>query len=278
MIRIKLNPFFILFLFVSIYTGYAKQSLIIFGSVLLHEIGHAAMAGLLKIKVEEIELFPFGGIAKMEDISKYGGYVEAVIAAAGPAVTGIITVAGFFLSRHNEIFGTIGLFNSILFSFNILPALPMDGGRIMRNLLLRSMSYKLATKVVTVIGRVTAIALVIYNIVLLYKGGTGVAYIITGLFIYLGCEKELRFSSYYYLMNKNNYKKNITVKKRLKTRILKLGFDTYARTAAGEFSPGSICIIYVTDDSGKVINILSEADIMDGFLKYGYDCKIGQIK
>ncbi|MGB7605191.1 MAG: M50 family metallopeptidase [Lutisporaceae bacterium] len=278
MIRIKLNLFFILFLFVSIYIGYIHQSLIIFASVLLHEIGHVVVAKLLGIKVEEIELFPFGGVAKMEDITKYGGYMEAFIAIAGPGVTAFIAIIGIVFSGQNELLKTIGQFNIILLTFNIMPALPMDGGRIIRNILLHFMSYKQATKTMVISGRLTAIALVLYNIYIIYKGSNSVAYIITALFIYLGCHKELRYCSYYYLLNRNNSKKGAAGKKGLKTRILKLHQDSYVRFAVNQFSPGSICIIHVIDDSGRVIKTLSEADIMDAFLKYGYDSKIGQIK
>ncbi len=53
--------------------------------------------------------------------------------------------------------------------------------------------------------------------------------------------------------------------------------DTYIRFAAKQFSSGNYCIIKVLDDSGMVIKILNEADIMDGFLKYGYDARIEDI-
>lgn len=277
MIRIKLNLFFILFLFASMYTGFIQQSLIIFASVLLHEIGHAITAKLLGIRVEEIELFPFGGIAKMEDITKYGGFKEGSIAIAGPAVSAMIAALGTVLGEQNELLKTIGQFNFILFVFNIIPALPMDGGRILRNILLHFMSYKRATKTMVILGRLMAIALVFYNILIIYKGSNSVAYIITALFIYLGCHKELRYCSYYYLLNLNN-KKGGFGRRRLMTRTLRLHKDTYIRSAANQFSPNNICIVHVVDDSGRVIKILREADIMDAFLKYGYDSRIGEIK
>jgi stage IV sporulation protein FB len=277
MIRIKLNLFFILFLFASMYTGYIEQSLIIFASVLLHEAGHAVAAKLLHIRVEEIELFPFGGIAKMEDITKYGGLMEAAIAVAGPAISAAIAVAGTALSKQNDLFKAVAQFNMILFTFNIMPALPMDGGRILRNILLHFMSYKQATKIMVILGRLAAIALVFYNILIIYKGSTSIAYIITALFIYLGCHKELRYSSYYYLLNKNNKKSGLG-KKRLRVRTLKLHKDIYIRSAVSQFSPNTVCVIHVIDDNRRVIKILNEADIMDAFLRYGYDSKIGQIK
>jgi stage IV sporulation protein FB len=278
MVRIKLNLFFILFLFASFYSGYINQSIIIFISVLLHEIGHGIVAKLLGIKVEEIELFPYGGVAKMEDITKYGGYTEALIAVAGPAVSGIIAAIGAILSKQNEVFNTISQFNFILMSFNILPALPLDGGRILRNILLHYMSYKQATKMMVISGRIIAIALVLYNIVIIYNGNTSAAYIIIGVFIYMGCHKEMKYCSYYYLLHKNNYKKAHSGKRRLRTRIINVHPDTMIRFAANQFSPSTVCKVHLLDATGQVVRVLSEADIMDAFLKYGYDSKVEQIK
>ena len=75
------------------------------------------------------------------------------------------------------------------------------------------MSYKQATKIMVISGRIIAIALVLYNIVIIYSGNTSAAYIIIGAFIYMGCHKEMKYCSYYYLMNKNNYKKSTWAKK-----------------------------------------------------------------
>jgi stage IV sporulation protein FB len=278
MVRIKLNLFFILFLFASLYTGYINQSITIFVSVLLHEIGHAIIAKLLGIKVEEIELFPFGGVAKMEDITKYGGYTEAFIAVAGPAVSGIIAAIGAIFAQDSVFFNTIAQFNFILMAFNLLPALPLDGGRILRNVLLHHMSYKQATKTMVISGRLIAIALVLYNILMILKGSSSAAYIITGVFIYMGCHKEMKYCSYYYLLHKNNYKKNHSGRMRLRTRIIDVHPDTLIRFTANQFSPNSVCIVHVLDASGRIIKVLSEADIMDAFMKYGYDSRITQIK
>lgn len=278
MVRIKLNLFFILFLFASFYSGYINQSITIFISVLLHEIGHGIIAKLMGIRVEEIELFPYGGVAKMEDITKYGGYTEALIAAAGPAVSGAIAAIASVLPPGNEIVNTIAQFNFILMTFNILPALPLDGGRILRNVLLHYMSYKQATKIMVISGRIIAIALALYNIAIIYNGNTSAAYIIIGVFIYMGCHKEMKYCSYYYLMHKNNYKKSHWGKRRLRTRIINVHSDTMVRFVANQFSPSTICIVHLLDASGQIVKVFSEADIMDAFLKYGYDSKVEQLK
>ena len=214
----------------------------------------------------------------MEDITKYGGYTEALIAAAGPAVSGAIAAIAVILPFDSDLIRAIVQFNFILMSFNILPALPLDGGRILRNILLHYMSYKQATKMMVISGRIIAIALVIYNIVIIYSGNTSAAYIIIGVFIYMGCHKEMKYCSYYYLLHRNNYKKSHSGKRKLRNRIINVNEDTLIRFVTNQFSPSTICIVHLIDGLGRISKIYSEADIMDAFLKYGYDSKMGQIK
>ena len=119
----------------------------LFGSVLLHEIGHAEMARAFKIPTRHITLYPFGGIAAIAKEPKAGSE-EFFIAIAGPVVNFII--AGFvlpFTFLGSEIVGWILLINVVMGIFNLIPAYPMDGGRILRSLLATKMGKTKATKI-----------------------------------------------------------------------------------------------------------------------------------
>jgi Zn-dependent protease len=124
-----------------------------FLSLILHELGHALMARRLGIPIDGIELWFFGGLAKMSREPATAGE-EFKIAAAGPAVTLLLLVlcagAGTLVASGNHfadvaltrehftttpamaLIGWLGLVNAILFIFNIVPAFPLDGGRIAR--------------------------------------------------------------------------------------------------------------------------------------------------
>lgn len=278
--RIKLNLLFILFLFAAFYLGFFKESLILFASVILHELGHVFTAKKIGVFVEAIELYPFGGVARMEDLSKYGGLTETVIASAGPLTSGtlaLLAFAGLKLGGDMDFFDTCFRYNCILFVFNLVPALPMDGGRIIRNILTLYMSFKKATGIMVFTGRLAAVLLLSYNILLLVNRNNTLAYVLTAVFIYAGTVKEMRYCSYYYLLNKSNKKARDIRNRRIRKREINVYKDTYIRFAASQFSSGSYCIINVMDDSGKIIKVLNEADIMNAFLKYGYDAKIGEI-
>jgi Zn-dependent protease len=139
--------------------------LLAFGSVLLHELGHALVARRLGVQVSGIELSFFGGAAKMMDMPRRADH-EIAIAAAGPAVSLMLAGAGLGLgvALHSPLVLTIGGINLVLAAFNLIPALPMDGGRILRALLARKMDFVRATDVAVTVSRVAAVAFVIFGL------------------------------------------------------------------------------------------------------------------
>ncbi len=146
-------------------------TLAIFASVVLHEFGHALMAARFGVKTRSITLLPIGGVARLERMPDRPGQ-ELAIAIAGPSVTaGIILVfvialwvtgTSFVMPETRSV--TVGSFlaqlmwvNVVLLVFNLLPAFPMDGGRVLRAGLATRMSYARATEIATQIGKIFAL-------------------------------------------------------------------------------------------------------------------------
>jgi Zn-dependent protease len=131
-----------------------------FASVLLHELGHAVVARFLDVNIAGIELGFFGGAAKMEGIPRRPNH-EIAIAVAGPIVS--LGLAGLGLGLggvfHSEWLGVIGWINLVLAGFNSIPALPMDGGRVLRAVLAKRTSFARATDQAVRVARVVAVAL-----------------------------------------------------------------------------------------------------------------------
>lgn len=183
--------------------------ILLFTCVLLHELGHALMAKYFKVNVPYITLLPIGGVAQLERMPKRPMH-EFLIAIAGPAVNFalvilllpvVILAVGLsmrsgVMSNINEVFAMIqrpgftGLMvnlaamNLILALFNLLPAFPMDGGRILRALLAMVTGYVRATRYAVFVGRFMAILFAVigiaqFNVILLliaffvYVGGRG---------------------------------------------------------------------------------------------------------
>ena len=137
-----------------------------FVCVVIHEFGHALVARRLGVRVIDVTVWPLGGMARMEDVPVSGGF-EVAIAAAGPLVNlglaGILVGVGWVLRRaglgHTEVLELLAGINLLLAGFNLIPAFPLDGGRLLRGTLAMLIGDRRATRVAVSVGRLLALAL-----------------------------------------------------------------------------------------------------------------------
>jgi Zn-dependent protease len=136
----------------------------VFGCVLLHELGHALMARRFGIATVDITLYPIGGVARLRRMPRAPG-AELLIALAGPAVNVLIVLGLIILGLigvRGEFLETLLLINVMLALFNLIPAFPMDGGRVLRALLSGWLGRARATMIAAGIGRGLALVFGIY--------------------------------------------------------------------------------------------------------------------
>ena len=181
-------------------------TLLLFSIVVLHELGHSIAALNYGVPVKQIVLLPIGGVAQLARIPEKP-IQEFVIAIAGPLVNMILAVilafiaplAGFNLTMGNlssnfealtrasmsSVFAYIFISNLFLAVFNLLPAFPMDGGRVLRAILASRMSYPRATAIAVTIGQGLAWLLGLYG----FLGG-GFFLVLIAIFIFVGASQE----------------------------------------------------------------------------------------
>jgi Zn-dependent protease len=135
------------------------------GSVLVHELGHALMARHLGVPVRAIGLHFFGGAAEMTSLPRKPGD-EVAIAAAGPAVSFALAGLGHGLAAVTGLhaLAIFGWVNLMLGAFNLLPAFPSDGGRILRALLARRRGLVRGTDLAVKVGRVVCLAMAVAGV------------------------------------------------------------------------------------------------------------------
>src|SRR5262249_50827241 len=144
----------------------------LFGCVTLHEFGHILMARRFGVRTPDVILLPIGGVARLERIPEEPKQ-ELLIAVAGPAVTLLIAavlyialrvsgtpVSSGTLDLENGSFAArIMVMNLLLLAFNLIPAFPMDGGRVLRALLATRVGLVRATRAAAAVGQVLAVVM-----------------------------------------------------------------------------------------------------------------------
>lgn len=126
----------------------------LFGSVVLHELGHALAARRYGVETAHITLYPFGGVAAIVGMPRTPKH-ELVIALAGPAVNAVlvaVTLPLYLLTGWYAV-GVIAAMNAVMAVFNMIPAFPMDGGRVLRAALAGKLGWLPATELAIRIGR-----------------------------------------------------------------------------------------------------------------------------
>ncbi|MDI6775000.1 MAG: site-2 protease family protein [Verrucomicrobiota bacterium] len=164
----------------------------LFGSIALHELGHAYVARLKRCRVRRIVLTCIGGVAEMENMPRRP-FDEFLMAAAGPAVSLLLCGACFAgavwapPTDLRDLLVILGVVNRLLLVFNLLPAFPMDGGRILRSILTPRMGRLKATRFAARLGKILAVA---SGLLALWAGYPFT--VVIAVFIYLGARREYR--------------------------------------------------------------------------------------
>lgn len=141
--KIKVHPLFWGVIMIGIFTARFKELIILFCIVFIHELGHALAAAHYKWRIKQIQLLPFGGVAELDEHGNKPLKEELVVVLAGPlqhvwmiAVAYVLYTMGIV---REEMYYFFMWNNLLILCFNLLPIWPLDGGKIMFNIL----SYKL---------------------------------------------------------------------------------------------------------------------------------------
>lgn len=176
----------------------------LFVSVLLHELGHAVVAlKLYGVRTQSIMLWILGGMASLASIPRQR-YAEAVVAIVGP-LTSLILALVFYLPQLllprdtlpavHFLSVYLGLTNVVLAVFNLLPALPMDGGRVLRSLLALRFPYARATEVAAGVSKVCALFMGLFGLL-----GGNLFLLLLAFFVYMAGQAESRQTTFEQLL------------------------------------------------------------------------------
>ncbi len=236
----------------------------VFITVLLHELGHAMAARRFNIKTRDITLLPIGGLARLEKMPEKP-WEELVVAIAGPAVNIVLAaITSLFISipepeafieqlsngvNASNFFLNFFVVNLVLAFFNLLPAFPMDGGRVFRALLSLKLKRTTATNIAAMVGQFVAVLFVLFG----FKNSPTLIFI--GIFIFLGARSEAKYTEMDSLL------KGFKVKDILMQQFQKIDASEPIRNAVSMLLNGQIKNFLVIENN-KVAGTLSRDDII----------------
>lgn len=249
--------------------------LAIFLCVLLHEFGHALMARRYGIKTRDITLLPIGGLARLERMPDQP-VQELWVALAGPAVNVVIALglsigllvfgawqpsAGIHLTDGPFAERLLG-FNVMLVLFNLLPAFPMDGGRVLRALLAMRMNYARATRIAATTGKAMAVLFAVaglfYNPFLIF----------IALFVWLGASQEVGMAEMKHSLA------GVSARAVMMTDFRWLSSEDSLARAAEMLIAGWQQDFPVVDQ-GRVAGVLTRQDLIKGLAQSGPEGRVG---
>jgi Zn-dependent protease/CBS domain-containing protein len=235
-------------------------AILFFIAVLLHELSHSYVAIRKGYRVSGITLFIFGGVSEIESQpSEAPG--EALMAFVGPAASLVIGVAllpVWYLTRGLGNLGTdivsitagmMSFYNLLLGVFNLIPAFPMDGGRVLRALLARRMGFGRATNVAVQVGKSIALAMGLFGLLVFNPW-----LILIALFIYMGAGEEQRETTI------SEALEGLTVGQIMTSPVSTVTTDTTVRQMVDKMMTEKH-LGYPVVEGGKVVGIITLQDI-----------------
>ena len=240
-------------------------SLLFFGSVLAHELGHSFIALREKIAVGGITLFIFGGIAQIKEEPRSPG-AEFRIAIAGPIISlglGLLFGALWLALPASSLLAAPAMYlariNLMLAVFNMIPGFPLDGGRVLRALIWRqTQSYNRATQIATFSGRLVAYGFMAVGLLMMVFGqfANGVWLIFIGWFL------QNAAASAAYQLKVQERLSGVTVAQAMTQDCARVpGLTTLNQIVQGMVLTSGKHCFYVSDELGSVRGMLSLEDI-----------------
>ncbi|MEZ4333770.1 MAG: site-2 protease family protein [Myxococcota bacterium] len=243
--------------------------LALFGCVVLHEFGHALTALRFGVRTRDITLYPIGGVARLERMPEEP-VQELLVALAGPAVNVAIALGLFVVWRlgaslgaleapsltDGTLLGRLLFINLALAAFNLLPAFPMDGGRVLRAGLATRMDYNRATRIAASAGQAMALVFGLigffYNPFLMF----------IALFVWVGAAQEAG------LVEMRTALHGIPVVRAMETLFRVLAPDDPLERAVEE-TLSSPQQDFPVVEQGRVVGLLTRRDLLEGLARRG---------
>ncbi len=278
-IDIYINKILMGMVVVAIILGNGQKVATIFLVIFIHELAHVVTARMFGLEVVDIELYPFGGTIRIGTLLELNPTHEIIISLAGPLINIIISLIYIAIESRStttsyDYFISTNLF---LACFNILPALPLDGGRAMRAILAKEVGLKRATHIMTSGGIVLAMFLIASGIYGILNGIFNMTIFFIAAFLIYSAIREKENAAYVILRDMTNKKDTLLKQGSMEIRHIVVFYDTLLTEIVDSFVPYRYHYIDVVDYQMKPKGSISESQVVEGMVEFGVDMTVGRL-
>lgn len=274
----KINLFVFPVVIASLFYGYFIELAIAFAIALLHEISHIISAKIFKVKISYIEILPFGVSARLESNIIENPTYEIIIAFSGPLSNILLALIFYFISDIRMPYASyITICSTAMALINLLPVLPLDGGRIMRAYITKKLGAFSAYSVSIKISRVFIILILGSSVLLLLNSSFNFSYILIGVFLLGNLLGEQNNITRLAVIETASYKEKLKKHGLIRTYVITVDESAPARRILKRLSYDRYHIVCVSDKNFKIKNILTEGEIIHALFENGIRTKFGDI-
>lgn len=267
--RVRLSPWLVAMAAVHILLGGGPEIVLGLGCVFLHEMGHAAAAAAMGAGVESVEIAPFGGVARLRGLERMSPLRAAGIALAGPLTSLLLAAAcgalAYALPGQAVLLAQGIRLNGTLLLFNLLPAYPMDGGRVLCALIQRRAGYVRAQRITAGMGLGIGILTMLAGVISVrYVGKVNLTLLLAGGYLCAAAGRARRETPYSYLQMLLGRERDLDRRRMLPVRTVAVRAGTADAEVLAHLQPGALYRVVYLDGEMRVRQEKWESELLHG--------------
>lgn len=278
---LEVDPLFLALLAAPAFVGYPVHGLLVAGSLAAHELAHLLVAGVMGVEVETLRLSPLGGSLRLAADLGQEPQIEIPVALAGPVQSFFLAGLGYLL-RGAPLWdqALVDFFvdlNLSLGFFNLLPALPLDGGRALRGLLAHRHGHAQVTRWMAAAGRLTGVGLVLAGLLAAGMGSPFWTALIAGPLVFLEAGREESALLYRSIRSLLRRRGDLRERRVIPARALVALASCRVREVIPHLASRSYHVVLVVDESLEPLGTLTETRLVEAFTHLGPEATLASV-
>lgn len=275
--QVYLHVTFLVAALVLAMSGFALHLLVFAGSLLFHEMGHLVAASLQGAEVARIEVWPFGAVGRLDRAWQLGPAAETTVALAGPLNSGLLCSVAWAVQRGIvQAYGPSGAgqfpvlsllirVNLGLLLVNLIPCLPLDGGRVLRSQLALKSGYVEASRKVSRWGLWAGFAITAGAVAGVLTGQAWYPFLVIGPVVAWGATDEKAGAAAQNIMEILNRTEYLAKRKAIPVQEIMVSLDATVSEVVRKLKPSRYHVILVAGKGMKVVGKVTEASVLQAF-------------